>query len=306
MKSSHPIDINEHNLVSVIVPSYRQKASFDRAVSSLLAQDYEMIEVIVIDDNKEEEFSNYIMNSIEQFSDSRIRYFKNENNIGSVLSRNKGVRLSLGQYITFLDDDDYYDFQKISGQLEIMKKNNADYSVCDFDLFTDNGIVDVRKRKYLNNNLVISNGTYLLKKHLLYHITGTSTIMMRKDFFEKIGGFSTSDFGDEFYLILNAIKTNGTFVHFKKLGVHAKVNSTSGLSSFENKIKTEQKLIKEKSQYFNLLSHREVRYVKMRHNLVLAYAHIKGKKYITSFHYLAKAFVYSPFGFLKIAFRMDK
>src|SRR5690554_926163 len=101
-------------LVSIIIPTYRQKEYFKEALDSLVNQSYKNIEIIVIDDNGDfNEYSEYVTNIIQNKYDKRIKYFKNSANIGSAQSKNRGIELSMGDYITFLDDDDYYTLNKV-------------------------------------------------------------------------------------------------------------------------------------------------------------------------------------------------
>ena len=115
-------------LVSIIVPSYkRQRTLVERAILSLINQTYKNIEIILIDDNADEKLVEY-RRELEDLSheviDKRLIYFQNHNNLGGAGSRNVGIQLANGVYITFLDDDDIYLPEKVERQVEFMEDNN--------------------------------------------------------------------------------------------------------------------------------------------------------------------------------------
>lgn len=111
-------------VVSVVIPAYRCAETITKAVDSALSQDVSM-EILVIDDCSPDNLEQ-VMAAYE--ADSRVRYIRNETNMGAAKSRNKGVSLALGKYIAFLDADDYWTSDKLRKQLAVMK--NEDTVLC--------------------------------------------------------------------------------------------------------------------------------------------------------------------------------
>lgn len=292
---------NDYGLVSIIMPTYKQKELLFKAVESVLKQSYSNIELIVVDDNEEEEYKNVNKEFFDKLSDQRVIYIQNEQNLGSTATRNKGIFSSNGKYITFLDDDDIYDEFKVEKQVVKMVESNAQVSVCNVALLNEEGkITDKRERKYLNKK------EPLLVAHLKYHITCTDTMMYEAEFLKYIGGFDDENLGDEFYLMFKALEKEPRFVHVDYIGVYALVHSQTGLSSGDNKIKTEDKLIKFKQEKYGLLKRKDIRYIKMRHNVVLAMAHKKNKSYLKCLLTLILAGLQCPFGMLNILTGADR
>ena len=285
----------EDILVSVVMPTYKQSELLHKAIDSLQRQTYRNIEIIVIDDNTESSYREANEKYFHALNDSRIVYIQNESNLGAAQSRNKAIFMSHGEYITFLDDDDYLDFNKIDKQLRDMVDKDLDASVCNLILKNDDGkIVDKRQRRYFNG------GESLLSMHLKYHITGTDTMMFRADFLKRIGGFDKPDFGDEFLLMLKTIENTDRIGHLDFDGAYATIHRTSGISSYVNKKKIEENMLKVKSRFFPELKKKDVRFIKMRHYAVLAVACKKGKKFFGCVGNLIKAFFTSPSGFVKL------
>ena len=171
------------DLVSVIVPTYKRKTIL-RAINSILEQDYKSIEIIVVDDNAEHlEYRNYVCNILKPFLDeNKITLIKNETNLGGALSRNKGIEYSHGEYIAFLDDDDWYLPQKISKQVTYIKERDADIVYCYSKGVDLKGNVVWENKKNKEGNLLYEAMTEC--------IANTSLIMCRRRALFDVGLFS--------------------------------------------------------------------------------------------------------------------
>ncbi len=279
--------------VSVIIATYRREASLKRALESLINQSYKLTEIIVVDDNADSEWNKKIKDIINEMNViNPVIYIKNEVNKGSAETRNIGIKAASGEYITFLDDDDIYLTNKIKKQVEHMIKSNSDYSIMDLDLYDENErLIEKRTRKYIKDN----NKENLFRYHLMHHMTGTDTLMFKKDYLLSIGGFPPINVGDEFYLMQKAIEAGGIFSYLPVCEVKAYVHTeTYGLSSGESKINGENELYEHKKKYFHLIPVEDKQYIKMRHYAVLAFAEIRRKKYICFINYAIKSFFTSP------------
>lgn len=93
-------------LVTVYMPTYNRVELLQRAVDSVLQQDYRNIELIVVDDNSTDGTHEYLAKMADE--DPRFKYFINEKNSGACVSRNKAIFAAKGEFITGLDDDDYF------------------------------------------------------------------------------------------------------------------------------------------------------------------------------------------------------
>ena len=226
-------------LVSVIVPTYRRSEQLFRALTSLADQTYKNIEVIVINDNENKCWTDEVRRIIDQilvsYPSLQIHLIVNHVNKGSAETRNIGIRAASGAYITFLDDDDVYLPDKIERQLCEMLASNADYGITDLKLYnTKEKLVDERRRSYIRKKDTES----LLRYHMMYHLTGTDTLMFRKPYLVKIGLFPPIDMGDEFFLMEQAILQGGIFHYSSHCCIKAYVHEEQheGISISESKI----------------------------------------------------------------------
>jgi len=108
-------------LVSVITPAYKCANFIHKALDSALIQDVPM-EILVINDCSPDHLDR-VMEAYKKYP--QIRYLKNEKNLGVAETRNKGVRLARGEYIAFLDADDYWEADKLKKQLKLIREKNA-------------------------------------------------------------------------------------------------------------------------------------------------------------------------------------
>lgn len=286
-------------LVSVVIATYRRDAELTRALRSLMTQTYKYFEVVLVDDNADDSWNKKVAEIVTDFDEYlNIKYLVNEKNIGSAMSRNRAIEEATGAYITFLDDDDMYLSHKIENQLNAMEKEKADFSITDLDLYFDNECLSERRSRFYIKQ---TDSNSLFTYHLLYHMTGTDTLMFKTSYLRKIGMFDPIDVGDEYYLMFKAITGNGKFAYVHQSDVKAYVHKgEGGLSSGSQKIEGENALFEFKKRHFSKLKRKEVRYVKTRHYAVLAFAYLRKSDKIGFVSNASKAFISSPMNCIKI------
>ncbi len=277
----------EYFKVSVIIPTFKRDVKYlFRAISSILNQTYDNCEIVVVDDNDPTSPYRIANNQImKQFcNNSNIIYIKNSANIGGSEARNIGILHASGDYITFLDDDDEYLSNKVKNQLFFMIKHNCDMSFTNLKLFNEIGnLIDYREYTSIKSY----EKTYLLKYHIMHHITGTPTFMFRAEALRRINGFENVSMGQEFYLMLKAVESNLKICYLNDCNVIAYRHKLGGISQGLNKIHGENSLFKFKEKYFHLFNKKEIKYIKFRHQAVMLIAYKRNKQY--------KNFAYSFF-----------
>lgn len=290
-------DVSPHNSpkVSIIVATYRRKETLKKALQSLTTQTYSNIEIIVIDDNADAEWNTEvekIINSMKPSDGYEVIYIKNKDNKGSAETRNIGIKQAAGEYVTFLDDDDLYLSNKVKKQVEHMIKEGSDFSLTDLWLYDEkDNLIEKRRRDYIKD----FSSESLIRYHLMYHMTGTDTMMFKKKYLLDIGMFSPINVGDEFYLMQKAIDSKGIFSYLPGCEVKAYVHrEIDGLSSGDGKIKGEHELFEYKKRYFDVLTKKEQNYIKMRHYAVLAFAELRRDRKIKFLLNSFLSFVSSP------------
>ncbi len=288
-------------LISVIVATYKHDDMLLRALNSLASQTYKNFEIIVVDDNANEEYNSRVNDVITRFRQEneniKLNYIVNKTNLGSAKTRNVGIDASNGEYVTFLDDDDLYLPENLEKQVENMLKTGADYGLTDIILYYDDeSLCEQRIRNYIKSY----KKEDLIRYHLRYHLSGTDTLIFKKDYLEKIGKFGNIDFGDEFLLMLKAIENDGKFTYLPGCYIRAYIHRGEvGLSNGESKINGENTVFEIRKKYFGYLSKDDQKFVITRHFLVLAFAEFRRRKYFKAAYNGVRAFFVSPVNFLR-------
>lgn len=110
-------------LVSVITPTFNSAKFVSETIQSVISQDYNNWEMIVIDDHSSDNTVEIVHSWIEK--DKRIRLLTNSENLGPAITRNRGIENAKGRYIAFLDSDDLWQPQKLSQQISFMNENQV-------------------------------------------------------------------------------------------------------------------------------------------------------------------------------------
>lgn len=108
---------NENPLVSIIIPTFNRSRYLEEAISSVAVQTYSNIEIIVVDDGSKVNYAETICNKFENC----VYYYKNNGGLSS--ARNFGISQAKGEFIAFLDDDDFWATDKIAKQIEVFNSN---------------------------------------------------------------------------------------------------------------------------------------------------------------------------------------
>lgn len=118
------------SLISVIIPVYNCEKYLNRCLDSILKQSYRNIEVILVDDGS----TDYSLNICKEYEnkDKRFKVFNKENG-GPSSARNHGLDRCNGEYIVFVDSDDYLSDDYLQRLYETMIKNNAEVVFCGYD-----------------------------------------------------------------------------------------------------------------------------------------------------------------------------
>ncbi|MCI8778348.1 MAG: glycosyltransferase family 2 protein [Bacilli bacterium] len=98
--------MKKNELISIIIPVYNTEDYLDKCLSSIINQTYKNIEIIIIDDGSTDNSKKIIKQYMNK--DCRISYYY-QNNSGVAIARNSGIDKAQGDYIAFIDSDDYID-----------------------------------------------------------------------------------------------------------------------------------------------------------------------------------------------------
>ena len=167
--------------ISVIIPTKNRIDMLKIALNSIFTQTYPVYEIIVIDDGSD---SDDIIDLIRVINEPKVSLLRNHSSKGANYSRNRGIKVSTGDFIAFLDDDDYWLPQKLEKQLAVFKSQDVGAVYCGLNYY------DVVSGKKKNVNRLSYPSGYILEQLLIEDITSTTpTYIVRRDCFDKAGFF---------------------------------------------------------------------------------------------------------------------
>jgi len=108
-------------MISIITPTYNRKAMLGETIESIMKQSYQNFEIIIVDDASTDGTEKFV----EKYkNDTRVRCFRNEKNMGPGYNRNLGFKHAKGDYVIFMDDDDYYvDCDFFNKAIQVFEEN---------------------------------------------------------------------------------------------------------------------------------------------------------------------------------------
>jgi glycosyltransferase involved in cell wall biosynthesis len=183
-------------LVSIILPTYNRENYITRSIDSVLKQSFDNWELIIIDDGSSDNTGTLVSDYLS--NDERIFYLK-KNNSGVPISRNVGIKLSSGTYLTFIDSDDEYKYNHLESRInELEKDKSIDCLHGGLEIKGDPFVIDKNDRS---------------KKIHISECIVCGTLFGKRDVFLKTGGFKDLSYSAESEFYERAIK-NFTFKKF--------------------------------------------------------------------------------------------
>lgn len=255
-------------LVSVIIPTYNRSSLLEAAVETVLKQEYEHWECLVIDDGSEAAIKDQLKKVCNK--DSRIKFFSRPINCrkGASSCRNYGLSQAKGELIQFLDDDDLLDKNKLIEQLKLYSPNNPfTLFTCQWGGFTDPKDLNSRFKFRYHSYRDFKKGTRLLNTFGLYNeYFPLHVYLTPRPLIEKAGLWNeelNNNDDAEFFtrIILNAKKV----IFVPEARVHYRYNASEKLSVLNSEEKIQSvlkswKLIEEHINHSN--SRKAVKYYK--------------------------------------------
>lgn len=164
-------------LISVIMPVYNAEKYLSDAIDSILSQSIDDFEFIIINDGSTDD-SEEIIN---QFTDNRINYVKNERNLGIIKTLNKGLSLAKGKYIARMDADDISFPERLYKQVQVFQSfPGVDMVNIKTLLIDDDGVFSRENRSAVQLNFEATRFVQYLK-NMISH----PGIMIKKDVIKK-------------------------------------------------------------------------------------------------------------------------
>lgn len=223
-----------HPLVSIITPTYNRVDYIIQAIESVLAQTYPYFEMIIVDDGSTDNTKSVIEPFLQ---DARISYFYQENQRQSV-ARNKGLDVANGDYICFLDSDNYWFSDKLEKSFAAFS-TNPEADIVYGDIVT----VDEQGQEMTRDNMPRYSGKitrFLLRDNYV----SMNTAMVRKKCFEEMGGLDPScEVADDYEMWLR-FSAKFTYLYISEYLTYYRVMKDQISSNKDKRFKFNEQIVR--------------------------------------------------------------
>ena len=170
--------------ISVIIPTWNRAETIKRAIKSVLQQTYPVSEILVCDDGSIDNSKNVVKKISEK--DKRVKWVPGKHSGLPAVPRNRGIKRTQGDWIAFLDSDDYWHAEKIKSQVSLLKKEGAT-AICTNGFGFSKEKIEAKpminfSKKEVNFNDLLSNNAII-----------TSSVLIEKNLLFKYGLFPETE-----------------------------------------------------------------------------------------------------------------
>lgn len=173
----------ENGLLSIIIVTLNRKDEIVKCIETILTQDYENYEIIIIDNNSSDGTSQIIK---EKFP--KVRLYKTHKNMGTSYTRNAAINFSQGENILFLDSDSYLKDNKTLSEM-VSKLSGEIHALGGESIIDENNEIIGKKKIELYPNGMIKGYTRNDKKFDKVEVLATCNLLTKKKYLENVGGF---------------------------------------------------------------------------------------------------------------------
>lgn len=263
-------------LVSVVMPTYKRSEKLIRAIDSVLGQSYQNIELLLVNDNDpEDDFTVELQERVANYQkDDRFHLILQDKHINGAVARNVGIKAARGEYIAFLDDDDWWEKDKLKIQVKELKKLSPEW-----------GGISCRIKRYNGDKLIMVQPMYkqgYVYKDVLMLIADyeTGTLLLRHNALDEVGYFDPTLLRhQDLQLLVN-------FTYKYKLGQVDQLLHCRDVSDAQNRPNVE-KIINAKKAFFKSISpvlktlnKKERKTVLSSHKAEIGYVQLKNHLYV--------------------------
>jgi glycosyltransferase involved in cell wall biosynthesis len=165
--------------VSVIIPTYNRAHYLEQAIKSVLAQTFQDYELIILDNASTDNTPEVV----RKFIDKRIKYVRNDINIGSLNNFNKGLEMASGDYVIIFHDDDIMVPQLIEKEVEILDEDkNVVLVAANISIIDNNGRILKKKALGINRDVIFNKYEFIYSFLKDNCALPCPTVMIRRNF----------------------------------------------------------------------------------------------------------------------------
>lgn len=228
--------------ISVVIAAFNKEQSIRNTLDSILQQSFVDYEIIVVDDGSVDQTAS-VVKAVDY---SNVKYFHQDNQ-GVTAARNKGVELSSGRYLTFLDADDWVAADWLEQFYSLLSSGNFDIVFCDVEVRDQSKQTKkVTKARFPYRDTVEDrNGLFL-----------TGAFCVERDFFVRLGMYdSCIRFGENAELSFRCQQVQPRIGFTEQTGLYYEISGSGGGKNYRNRIVDTLYIIQKHTAHFNKHPH---------------------------------------------------
>lgn len=194
----------KNRLFTIAIPTFKRPNFLENALRSALNQvDVNDYEIVIIDNDNS---SSIIEEIVKKYSDERVYYFRNEENIGMFGNWNRCIEHAKGEYITILNDDDWLSENYLNRCIQYLK-DDLDGLYFPSNRVDCRGEIDIIKKRYQTFKKMITAFSKTQKKLTLFDFflgnksAGTLGVVLKTEYLKKLGGYNPDYFPSSDYVL---------------------------------------------------------------------------------------------------------
>jgi glycosyltransferase len=272
-------------LVSVVMPTYKRFDKLPRAIESVLNQTYSTLELLLVNDNDpDDKFTEYVKEISKKYlSDTRFKLILQDKHINGAVARNIAINHAKGEYIAFLDDDDWWEHNKLEEQVKTLSKLDNSWGgvSCKFKLYDINLNIIGKTRKYRDG--------YIYKDILfLQSDVATSTLLLRRSALDETGYFDEKLLRNQDLQLLVFFTYKYKLMEVDKYLHCVDVSDAQNRPSGDKAVSVVNNFFKSVKPILDTLTPSELRTVKAIRNIEIAFVYFKECRYMMAMRYFIK------------------
>lgn len=283
MKSMNNNYIN--GLVSVVMPTYRRFDKLPRAIESVLNQTYSTLELLLVNDNEpDDQFTEYVKEVSKTYlSDTRFKLILQDKHVNGAVARNVAINHAKGEYIAFLDDDDWWERNKLEEQVKVLSKLDDSWGgvSCKFKLYDNQLNIIGKTRKYRDGNIY---------KDILFlqSDVATSTLLLRRSDLDDVGYFDEKLLRNQDLQLLVFFTYKYKLMEVDKYLHCVDVSDAQNRPSGDRTVAVVNNFFESVKPILDTMTPSELRTVRAMRNLEIAFVYFKEYKYFMAIMYFIK------------------
>lgn len=272
-------------LVSVVMPTYKRFDKLPRAIESVLNQTYSTLELLLVNDNDpDDKFTEYVKEISKKYlSDTRFKLILQDKHINGAVARNIAINHAKGEYIAFLDDDDWWEHNKLEEQVKTLSKLDNSWGgvSCKFKLYDINLNIIGKTRKYRDG--------YIYKDILfLQSDVATSTLLLRRSALDETGYFDEKLLRNQDLQLLVFFTYKYKLMEVDKYLHCVDISDAQNRPSGDKAVSVVNNFFKSVKPILDTLTPSELRTVKAIRNIEIAFVYFKECRYMMAMRYFIK------------------